>query len=163
MHCRKRFLGRGRTAGQGARCARANGDITRAQEPPDWERRGVTFGTYLRELRKSRRLTLRQLALYSGVSQSYLSQIERGRRGRPSAEVATRLAGVLKVPVTDLLVAAGYLAPGTTGDPLLEAFYRATAEMSPREREAVREELLAYLAVKEESARRRSRRGPGNG
>lgn len=120
----------------------------------------MDFGAYLRELRKSRRLTLRQLALYSGVSESYLSQIENRRRGRPSAEVAARLAAVLRVPVADLLVAAGYLKPDTAGDPLLDAFYRATAHMSPREREAVREELLAYLAVKEQGGRGRARRHP---
>jgi transcriptional regulator with XRE-family HTH domain len=49
-----------------------------------------SLGDYLREQRVSARLSLRQLAAQAGVSNPYLSQIERGLR-RPSAEVVQHL------------------------------------------------------------------------
>ena len=55
-----------------------------------------TLGDYLREQRSSAQLSLRQLAEQAGVSNPYLSQIERGLR-RPSAEVLQQLAKALRI------------------------------------------------------------------
>ena len=69
-----------------------------------------TLGDYLREQRTSAQLSLRQLAEQTGVSNPYLSQIERGLR-RPSAEVLQQLARALRVSAETLYVRAGILDP----------------------------------------------------
>ncbi len=109
----------------------------------------------MRQLRQRRGLTIRQLALYSRVSNSYLSMVERGARSAPSPAILARLAPALKVPYTELLHAAGYLDnAGEATDPLVQAFYRATEGLSPQARQEVREEILAYLEVKAAALRR---------
>jgi transcriptional regulator with XRE-family HTH domain len=67
-----------------------------------------TLGDYLREQRLSAQLSLRQLAEQTGVSNPYLSQIERGLR-RPSAEVLQQLAKGLRISAETLYVRAGIL------------------------------------------------------
>jgi len=67
------------------------------------------FGEYLKTLRTEQKLSLREAEQLSGVSNSYLGMIERGRRPIPSADVLKKLAPVYDVPVRDLLQAAGYL------------------------------------------------------
>lgn len=52
---------------------------------------GSSLGEYLREQRTAARLSLRQLSALAGVSNPYLSQIERGLK-RPSAEILQQLA-----------------------------------------------------------------------
>ena len=67
-----------------------------------------TLGDYLREQRLAAKLSLRQLAEQTGVSNPYLSQIERGLR-KPSAEVLQQLAKALRVSAETLYVRAGIL------------------------------------------------------
>jgi transcriptional regulator with XRE-family HTH domain len=67
-----------------------------------------TLGGYLRDQRRGAQLTLRQLADLAGVSNPYLSQIERGLR-RPSAEVLQQLAKALRISAETLYVRAGIL------------------------------------------------------
>jgi transcriptional regulator with XRE-family HTH domain len=67
-----------------------------------------TLGDYLREQRVAASLSLRQLAEQTGVSNPYLSQIERGLR-RPSAEVLQQLAKGLRISAETLYVRAGIL------------------------------------------------------
>lgn len=68
------------------------------------------LGDYLREQRRGAQLSLRQLAEQAGVSNPYLSQIERGLR-RPSAEVLQQLARALRVSAETMYVRAGILEP----------------------------------------------------
>jgi transcriptional regulator with XRE-family HTH domain len=49
------------------------------------------FGETLRKIRKSKNLTLREVESKTGISNSYLSQIEKGKRGIPSISILTRL------------------------------------------------------------------------
>src|SRR6476620_5221355 len=67
-----------------------------------------SLGEYLREQRVNAQLSLRQLAEQTGVSNPYLSQIERGLR-RPSAEVLQQLAKGLRISAETLYVRAGIL------------------------------------------------------
>ena len=67
------------------------------------------FGDYLKELRQSKKLTLRQVRDMSGVSDSYLSHIEKGTRGIPSPEILKKLAPVYGVLYEILANRAGYL------------------------------------------------------
>jgi len=96
------------------------------------------LGDYLREQRLSHRLSLRQLSELAGISNPYLSQIERGLK-RPSAEILQQLAKGLEVSAETLYVKAGILdehhgaeAPTPTvrdaiaADPALTARQKAT-------------------------------------
>jgi transcriptional regulator with XRE-family HTH domain len=66
------------------------------------------LGEYLREQRRAAQLSLRQLAEAAGVSNPYLSQIERGLR-KPSAEILQQLAKALRISAETLYVRAGIL------------------------------------------------------
>ena len=66
------------------------------------------LGAYLREQREGAQLSLRQLADMAGVSNPYLSQIERGLK-RPSAEILQQIAKGLQVSAESLYVRAGIL------------------------------------------------------
>jgi transcriptional regulator with XRE-family HTH domain len=67
------------------------------------------FGEYIKKLRKDRNLTIRQVELYAGVSNSYLSLLENGKRDIPSPEILKKLATAYKVDYNDLMDKAGYL------------------------------------------------------
>jgi transcriptional regulator with XRE-family HTH domain len=69
-----------------------------------------SLGDSLREQRMSSRLSVRQLAEQAGVSNPYLSQIERGLR-RPSAEVLQQLAKALRISAEQLYLRAGIVSP----------------------------------------------------
>ncbi|WP_404190964.1 helix-turn-helix domain-containing protein [Streptomyces tauricus] len=66
------------------------------------------LGEYLRDQRRNAQLSLRQLAEAAGVSNPYLSQIERGLR-KPSAEVLQQVAKALRISAETLYVRAGIL------------------------------------------------------
>lgn len=61
------------------------------------------FGGVLKELRKKRNMTLRDVELATGISNPYLSQIERGERGIPTVKFLRRLADVYHVSVNKLI------------------------------------------------------------
>jgi len=74
------------------------------------------LGGYLREQRESAELSLRQLADLAGISNPYLSQIERGLK-KPSAEILGQLARGLKVSAESLYVRAGLLEDSPSQPP----------------------------------------------
>jgi transcriptional regulator with XRE-family HTH domain len=95
-----------------------------------------TLGDYLREQRRNAELSLRQLADLAGVSNPYLSQIERGLR-RPSAEVLQQLAKALRVSAEVLYVRAGLLDPSEEEgkeDRAVETAVRADPALSARQK-----------------------------
>jgi transcriptional regulator with XRE-family HTH domain len=66
------------------------------------------LGTYIREQRSNAQISVRQLARLAGVSNPYLSQIERGLR-RPSAEILQQIAKALRISAEALYIKAGIL------------------------------------------------------
>jgi len=66
------------------------------------------IGAFIRDLRRNARISLRQLAEQAGVSNPYLSQIERGLR-KPSAEVLRQIAAALRVSTPVMYLRAGLL------------------------------------------------------
>ena len=66
------------------------------------------IGAYIREQREQAKISLRQLAQATGVSNPYLSQIERGLR-KPSADILQQLAKGLRISAEALYVQAGFL------------------------------------------------------
>lgn len=81
------------------------------------------FGQYIRSIRNEREMTIRQLELYSGVSNSYLSQLENGKRGIPSPDIIKKLAKGLRVDYNNLMVKAGYMEESDNNiDPEFQKF-----------------------------------------
>src|SRR3979411_676870 len=68
------------------------------------------IGTFIRTQREAAQVSVRQLAEKAGVSNPYLSQIERGLR-KPSADVLNQIAKALRVSAEVLYVRAGILEP----------------------------------------------------
>ncbi|OBH02919.1 XRE family transcriptional regulator [Mycobacterium sp. E2699] len=68
------------------------------------------LGSFIRDLRENAQVSVRQLAERSGVSNPYLSQVERGLR-KPSADVLNQIAKALRVSAEVLYVRAGILEP----------------------------------------------------
>lgn len=95
-----------------------------------------SLGDYLRQQRKSARLSLRQLADTAGVSNPYLSQIERGLK-KPSAEILQELAKGLQISAETLYVKAGILDERTVSERRpwdVEAAIEADTDLSERQK-----------------------------
>ncbi|KEQ21768.1 helix-turn-helix domain-containing protein [Paenibacillus tyrfis] len=69
----------------------------------------MDFYDQLRDMRKLKGFTIRELADRSGVSAAYISQLENGNRGVPSPDVLMKLSEGLNIPYTELMQIAGYL------------------------------------------------------
>src|SRR6202158_2566761 len=68
------------------------------------------LGGFIRDQRRNARLSLRKLSELAGISNPYLSQIERGLR-KPSAEILQQIAKALRISAETLYVRAGILEP----------------------------------------------------
>ncbi len=102
-----------------------------------------SLGEYIREQRQAAELSLRQLARTAGVSNPYLSQVERGLR-KPSAEILAQIAGALRISAETLYVQAGLLeAPDGSRVP---AAIAADATLTERQRRAMLEIYAAFQA-----------------
>ncbi|MBS1838925.1 MAG: helix-turn-helix transcriptional regulator [Actinobacteria bacterium] len=86
----------------------------------DLDRRWHELGEFIREQRNVGQMSLRKLSEAAGVSNPYLSQIERGLR-RPSAEILQQIARALEISSETLYVRAGILdEPSDRIDPIVE-------------------------------------------
>ena len=86
----------------------------------DLDRRWHDLGEFIREQRNVGQMSLRKLSEAAGVSNPYLSQIERGLR-RPSAEILQQIARALEISSETLYVRAGILdEPTGQVDPIAE-------------------------------------------
>ncbi|MEU4487311.1 helix-turn-helix transcriptional regulator [Streptomyces purpurascens] len=113
------------------------------------------LGDYLREQRRNAQLSLRQLADAAGVSNPYLSQIERGLR-KPSAEVLQQVAKALRISAETLYVRAGILDAERDRD---EVETRAVILADPTLNERQKQVLLQIY----ESFRKENGFGTGDG
>ena len=75
---------------------------------PGLESRMRELGDFIRDQRRTARLSLRKLSELAGISNPYLSQIERGLR-KPSAEILQAIAKALRISAETLYVRAGIL------------------------------------------------------
>jgi transcriptional regulator with XRE-family HTH domain len=104
------------------------------------------IGGYIRAQREHAKVSLRQLARSAGVSNPYLSQIERGLR-TPSAEILQQIARGLRISAEALYVRAGILderAGGAVRDAIL-----ADPHLSERHKQAL---LEVYLSFRRDAA-----------
>jgi transcriptional regulator with XRE-family HTH domain len=112
-------------------------------------------GAYIREQRRKAHLSLRNLAERAGVSNPYLSQIERGMR-QPSAKILKGIATALQVSAETLFTQAGILdgSPDDGEGDVLRAIFR-----DPQLTDGQRRELAeVYERARIETAERRARR-----
>ena len=106
------------------------------------------IGAYIREQREQAKISLRQLAQAAGVSNPYLSQIERGLR-RPSADILQQIARGLRISAEALYVQAGFLEDRPPGGPGVRDAVLADPELSERQKQML---LEVYESFRKESA-----------
>lgn len=112
-----------------------------------------SFGQKLEALRKRKKLSQKQLAEKAGISPSYLSRVERGKRNIPHPNILKKMAAPLGMTEAELLTLAGYLPeldtsafiPGhwsdLIADPSLDGALRQLGTLTAEEKMA----LVTYL------------------
>lgn len=121
---------------------------------------GNSLGDYLREQRQSARLSLRQLSELAGISNPYLSQIERGLK-KPSAEILQQLAKGLEVSAESLYVRAGILDErhGHEAEPLdTRAVIGADPKLTDRQRAALLDIYDSFVGAAKPAGTRAARK-----
>jgi transcriptional regulator with XRE-family HTH domain len=111
---------------------------------------GRDIGEYIRQQRNTAQISLRQLAKLAGVSNPYLSQIERGLR-RPSAEILQQIAKGLRISAEALYVQAGILEE-RVGGAVVDAV-QADPDLTERQKQVL---LDVYETFRRENATARS-------
>jgi transcriptional regulator with XRE-family HTH domain len=107
------------------------------------------LGDYIREQRSAAQISLRQLAKAAGVSNPYLSQIERGLK-KPSAEILQSLAKGLRVSAESLYIRAGILDERDEQQVGIEAAILSDSLLTERQKSVL---LDIYESFRAENAR----------
>ncbi|MFC1420121.1 helix-turn-helix domain-containing protein [Streptacidiphilus cavernicola] len=107
-----------------------------------------SLGEYIREQRRHAQYSLRQLADAAGVSNPYLSQIERGLR-KPSAEILQQIAKALRISAETLYVQAGILDEREEAGLELRAAIFADSLINERQKQVL---LAVYDSFLKENA-----------
>jgi transcriptional regulator with XRE-family HTH domain len=104
------------------------------KELPD---RWHDLGEFIRDQRNQARLSLRRLSDMAGISNPYLSQIERGLR-KPSAEILQQIAKALRISAETLYIQAGILEERETGHDLVGEVLRDPAMTEEQKQTLIR-------------------------
>jgi transcriptional regulator with XRE-family HTH domain len=112
------------------------------------------IGAYIREQREQAKISLRQLAQSAGISNPYLSQIERGLR-RPSADILQQIAKGLRISAEALYVQAGFLEDRPPGSIVREAVL-TDRELTERQKQML---IEIYDSFRKETALARAEAG----
>ena len=105
------------------------------------------LGSFIRQQRQRSAISLRKLAERAGISNPYLSQIERGLR-KPSAEILKAIAKGLSISAETLYERAGLLDGRVVPD--VEQSIRADTRLSERQKQALAEIYRSFVAAAEE-------------
>jgi len=116
------------------------------------------IGAYIREQREQAKISLRQLAQAAGVSNPYLSQIERGLR-RPSADILQQIAKGLRISAEALYVQAGFLEDRSPGTAVRDAVL-TDPELTERQKQML---IEVYESFRKETAERNRTVPAGDG
>ena len=116
---------------------------TVAAEASNVSATATQVGDYIREQRSAARVSLRELARTAGVSNPYLSQVERGLR-KPSAEILASIARGLKISAETLYEQAGIL-DRRSGTPDTLAAIRSDPALSERHKSVLLELYETYV------------------
>jgi transcriptional regulator with XRE-family HTH domain len=104
-------------------------------------------GRYIRAQRRQAELSLRNLAKQAGVSNPYLSQIERGLR-QPSAKILKDIARALRISAETLYLRAGILDAGEQDGDLVAAILREP-QLSERQKQVLIDIYKSFRATSE--------------
>ncbi|GAB3247474.1 helix-turn-helix transcriptional regulator [Alteromonas gracilis] len=104
------------------------------------------LGDYLKEHRVNAQLSLRQLAEQTGISNPYLSQIERGLR-RPSADVLQAIAKALRISAEQVYLQAGILDPDDGEVRSVELAVLADAGLTERQKQTLLDIYASFRAA----------------
>ncbi len=104
---------------------------------------GSQVGDFIRQQRSAAKVSLRELARTAGVSNPYLSQVERGLR-KPSAEILASIARGLKISAESLYEQAGIL-DRRSGNPDTVAAIRSDDQLSERHKAVLLELYETYV------------------
>ena len=107
------------------------------------EQRFHDLGEFIRDQRRNARLSLRKLSELAGISNPYLSQIERGLR-KPSAEILQQIAHGLRISAETLYVRAGFLEQRDLDDPGLEEAISRDSTLTERQKDVLREVYRSF-------------------
>jgi transcriptional regulator with XRE-family HTH domain len=110
-----------------------------------------SLGEFIASQRRAAQLSLRQLAAQAGISNPYLSQIERGLR-KPSAEVLQQLAKALRVSAETLYVRAGILDPDDHPTTSVEMAVLADSAITERQKRVLVDVYTSFVKENERSA-----------
>ena len=124
-----------------------SGKITFVTEPQD-----LSFGDYLRELRKAKGLSQKELAERVGIDFTYLSKIETGNAAPPAEETIRKLAKELKADAEKLIFLAG-MVPKELGEVVTGSKAIPTLLRAMKDKEFTEEQL-------EECLRQLRKKGP---
>ena len=100
------------------------------------DQRVADVGDFIRTQREVARMSVRRLAELAGVSNPYLSQIERGLR-RPSAEILQQIARALQISAETLYVQAGFLPESGSGEHDVRDAISRDPKLTPEQRRAL--------------------------
>src|SRR4030088_2815154 len=114
-----------------------------------FEERMRALGEFIREQRRVARLSLRKLSEQAGISNPYLSQIERGLR-KPSAEILQQIAKALRISAETLYVRAGILEQREGDQDLVGEILRDTKITEAQKQTLIR----IYLSFRHENGDR---------
>ena len=120
-----------------------------------------TLGDFIAAQRRTAELSLRQLAEQTGISNPYLSQIERGLR-KPSAEVLQQLAKALRVSAESLYVRAGILDPQDHRTTTVEMAVLADPDLTERQKHVLVEIYSSFTKENERNAADLAAAAPGS-
>jgi transcriptional regulator with XRE-family HTH domain len=110
-----------------------------------------SLGEFIAGQRRAAQLSLRQLAAQTGISNPYLSQIERGLR-KPSAEVLQQLAKALRVSAETLYVRAGILDPDDHPATSVEMAVLADSAITERQKRVLIDVYSSFVKENEKVA-----------
>jgi transcriptional regulator with XRE-family HTH domain len=110
-----------------------------------------SLGEFIAGQRRMAELSLRQLAEQTGISNPYLSQIERGLR-KPSAEVLQQLSKALRVSAESLYVRAGILDPDDHPATSVEMAVLADMAISERQKRVLIDVYTSFVKENEKAA-----------
>jgi transcriptional regulator with XRE-family HTH domain len=110
-----------------------------------------SLGEFIAGQRRAAQLSLRQLAEQTGISNPYLSQIERGLR-KPSAEVLQQLAKALRVSAETLYVRAGMLDPDDHPATSVEMAVLADIAITERQKRVLIDVYASFVSENSKTA-----------
>ena len=130
---------------------RATGETSATDEPATAERDGIgervaELGEFIKVQRQIASMSVRRLAELAGMSNPYLSQIERGLR-RPSAEILQQLAKALQISAETLFVRAGFLSDDSEPMSRVRDAIAADPRLTSEQKQALRNVYDSFVGA----------------